>query len=351
MEQFRPRNDQNPVRDLQRGVEDLKDIVDRFFQGRGTWLIILVLIALYLSSGIYVVGPGEKGVVLLFGKLNSLTDPGLRYRLPRPFMTHSIVDIAAVKSAEIGYRSDGTHARAIPAESMMLTGDENIVDVQLFVQYMVQNPVKYLYGAKDPVSTLRASAEVALRGVVGEKDIDYTMVTGRTEVQNKVKANLQKLLDNYNTGLLVTQAGLREVDAPTQVREAFHDVLRAWEDRARLIQEAQGVRADVIPKARGQAQQKILEAEAYKAQRVIRARGDAQRFTDILTEYAKSPKVTRERLYLESVEQFLPGAKKVIMEGGSNAVLPFLPLGPQEANAGQSPGIQGPRSRTEKKGR
>ncbi|MGB6066522.1 MAG: FtsH protease activity modulator HflK [Desulfomonilaceae bacterium] len=350
MDQFRPRNDQSPVHDLQRGVEDLKDLVDRFLRGRGTWVVILALIALYLSSGVYVVGPGEKGVVLLFGKLYSLADPGLRYRLPRPFMSQTIVDIASVRSAEIGYRSDGTHARSIPAESMMLTGDENIVDVQLFVQYMVQDPVKFLYGAKDPVNTLRASAEVALRGVVGEKDIDYTMVTGRTEVQEKVKANLQKLLDNYNTGLLVTQAGLREVDAPTQVREAFHDVLRAWEDRARLIQEAQGVRADVIPKARGQAQQEILEAEAYKAQRVIRARGDAQRFTDILAEYAKSPKVTRERLYLESVEKFLPNAKKVIMEGGSNTLLPFLPLGPQEANAGTGPGIQGPHSRTEKKG-
>ncbi len=163
----------------------------------------------------------------------------------------------------------------------MLTGDENIVDVQLFVQYMVQDPVKFLFGAEDPVNTLRASAEVALRGVVGEKDIDATMTEGRGEVQDKVKANLQKLLNIYNTGLVVTQAGLQAVDAPTQVREAFHDVVRAWEDRERLIQEAQGVRADVIPKARGQAEQEILEAEAYKAQRVIRARGDAQRFSNI----------------------------------------------------------------------
>jgi modulator of FtsH protease HflK len=353
MDQFRPREDQNPVRDLQRGVEDIKALVDNFLRGRGTWIIILILIVLYLLSGIYIVGPGQKGVVLLFGKFQSLTDPGLRYRLPKPFMAHTTVDIATVRSAEIGFRSDRGRSttRAVPAESLMLTGDENIVDVQLFVQYMVQDPVKFLFGAEDPVNTLRASAEVALRGVVGEKDIDYTMTTGRVEVQDRVKANLQKLLNNYNTGLVVTQAGLQAVDAPTQVREAFHDVVRAGEDRERLIQEAEGVRADVIPKARGQAEQEILEAEAYKAQRVIRARGDAQRFSNIFAEYAKSPKVTRERLYLESVEQFLPATKKFIMEGGSSSLLPLLPLGQQEGSAAARPTTQESHPPADKKGR
>lgn len=352
MDQFRPREDQNPVRDLQRGVEDIKALLDRFLKGRGTWLIILILIVLYLLSGVYIVGPGEKGVVLLFGKFQSLTDPGLRYRLPKPFMTHITVDIASVRRAEIGFRSDrASRSRPVPAESLMLTGDENMVDVQLFVQYMVQDPVKFLFGAKDPENALRASAEVALRGVVGEKDIDATMTEGRGEVQDKVKANLQKLLNTYNTGLVVTQVGLQEVDAPTQVREAFHDVVRAWEDRDRLIQEAQGVRADVIPKARGQAQQEILEAEAFKAQRVIRARGDAQRFNNIFAEYAKSPKVTRERLYLESVEQFLPATKKFIMEGGSSSLLPLLPLGQQEGSAAARPTKQESHPPTDKKGR
>lgn len=352
MDQFRPREDQNPVRELQRGVEDIKALLDGFLKGRGTWIIILILIALYLLSGFYIVGPGQKGVVLLFGKLYSLTDPGLRYRLPKPFMSHATVDIASVQSAEIGFRSDRSRSatRAVPAESLMLTGDENIVDVQVFVQYMVRDPVKFLYGAQDPVSTLKASAEVALRGVVGEKDIDFTMTDGRSEVQDKVKTNLQKLLNNYNTGLVVTQVGLQAVDAPIQVREAFHDVVRAWEDRERLIQEAEGVRADVIPKARGQAQKQVLEAEAYKSQRVIRAKGDAQGFLNILAEYAKSPKVTRERLYLESVEQFLPATKKFIMEGGSNA-LPLLPLGQQEKIGGAGPKTQESNQPVEKKGR
>ena len=294
MDQFRPREDPSPVRDLERGLEDLKDAVSQFFKGKGVWLVILALLALYLASGFYMVGPGAKGVVLLFGKVYPpLTEPGLRYRLPLPIMSHQVVDVAKVRRAEIGFRQESSPGRSVPAESMMLTGDENIVDVQLIVQYRVNDPVKFLFGAQAPESALRASAEVALRGVVGESPIEYTMTSGRMEIQTKVEAYLQKLLDTYNTGLQVTQARLLAVDPPSQVNEAFHDVVRAWEDRERLIKEAEGYREDVIPKARGQAQQAIREAEAYKAQRVIRSQGDAQHFDAILQEYVKSPDVTR----------------------------------------------------------
>lgn len=326
MDQFRPREDPNPVREIQRGVEDITDFMSRFFRGRGVLIIILVLLALYLASGVYIVGAGEKGVVLLFGKFHSLTDPGLRYRLPKPFMSHRIVDIQSVRRAEIGFRSEPGRTRSVPAESLMLTGDENIVDVQLFVQYMVQDPVKFLFGADSPEKALGASSEVALRGVVGENTIDYTMTSGRAEIQQKVQAYLQKLLDNYNTGLLVTQALLLVVDPPSQVQEAFHDVVRALEDGERVVAEAEGYREDVVPKARGQAQQEIRDAEAYKAQRVIRAKGDAQAFDAVLKEYLKSPNVTRERLYLESAEHFLAPTRKYIMEGGNSRVLPLLPL-------------------------
>jgi membrane protease subunit HflK len=351
MDQFRPRDDQSPVREIRRGVEDIKAMLDNFLKGRATWLIILIVILLYLASGLYIVGPGEKGVVLMFGKLHSLTDPGLRYRLPKPFMSQIIVDIATVRRAEIGFRSDKSRTRAVPAESLMLTGDENIVDVQLFVQYMVQDPVKFLFGAEGPESALRASAEVALRGVVGEKTIDYTMTTGRMEIQKKLEQYLQRLLDAYNTGLLVTQARLLVVDPPAQVQEAFHDVVRAWEDRERLIKEAEGFREDVLPKARGQAQQEIREAEAYKAQRVIRAKGDAERFTAVMGAYEKSPNVTRERLYLESAESFLPAAKKFIMEGGKSRALPILPLkGLTEPADSTRAGKKATESPAEKKG-
>ncbi|AFM26397.1 FtsH protease activity modulator HflK [Desulfomonile tiedjei] len=349
MDQFRPREDPNPVRDLQRGVEDFRALMDRFLKGRGLFFFILILFLVYLASGIYIVGPGEKGVVLMFGEVHSITDPGLRYRLPKPFMSHTVVDIAKVRRAEIGFRSDRNRTRTVPVESLMLTGDENIVDVQLFVQYLVQDPVKFLFGADAPENALKTSAEVALRGVVGENTIDHTMTEGRLEIQQKVETYLQRLLDSYNTGLKVTQARLLVVDPPAQVQEAFHDVVRAWEDRERLIKEAEGFREDVIPKARGQAQQTIREAEAYKAQRVIRAKGDAERFTTVLREYVKSPSVTRERLYLETAEQFLPGTKKYIMENGSSRVLPVLPLTPPSAAMMQSSPADQEKS-TEKKG-
>lgn len=337
MSEFRPRPEHNAVKELQKGVEDIKAIMNRFLKGWGVGAIALVLIVLYLLSGLYVVGPGEKGIVLMFGKVHSLTEPGLRYRLPKPFMNQIVVDTAKVRRAEIGFRSDANRTRAIAAESLMLTGDENIVDVQLFVQYMVQDPVKFLFGCDNPEAALKASAEVALRGVVGENTIDYTMTRGRMEIQTKVEAYLQRLLDTYNTGLQVTQARLLVVDPPSQVQEAFHDVVRAWEDRERLIKEADGFQEDVLPKARGQAQQEIREAEAYKAQRVIRAEGDVQRFVSILQEYSKAPKVTRERLYLESVERFLPKARKFVLESPESKLLPLLPI---SDSSGAVPGRQ-----------
>jgi modulator of FtsH protease HflK len=327
MDQFRPKDGGGPVRDIRRGVEDVQDIFERFLKGRGLWPLLIVALLLYIASGFYKVGPGEQGVELLFGKVYAVTEPGLRYRLPKPIMRNFIVDVARVRRVEVGFRSDLNRTRSVPAESLMLTGDENIVDVQLIVQFMIKDAEKFLFGCRDPEKALRASAEVALRGVVGENTIDYTMTKGRMEIQDKVKIYLQKLLDAYNTGLDVTQARLLVVDPPSQVQEAFHDVVRAWEDRERLVKEADGYREDIIPKARGQAQQDLLKAEAYKAQRVIRAKGDAERFTEILKEYAKYPEVTRERLYLESVERFLPNSRKFIMEGGGNSrVLPLLPL-------------------------
>jgi membrane protease subunit HflK len=325
MDQFRPRNEQY-TREIQRGMEDVKDFMEKMFKGRGFWIALVVLVLLYFATGTYVVGPGEKGVVLLFGRSVAQTDPGLRYHAPWPFMSHFVVDVAKVRRAEIGFRSEGGRSRSVPAESLMLTGDENIVDVELLVQYQVQDPMKFLFGARNPERALRASAEVALRGVVGENTIDYTMTKGRLEVQQQVQKYLQGLLDDYNTGLLVTQTRLLEVDPPNQVQEAFHDVVRAWEDRERLIREAEGYREDILPKARGEAQQEILGAEAYKARRVIRAKGDAQRFENVLTEYTKAPDITRERLYLEAVQTFLPSARKFVMGGRNSQALPILPL-------------------------
>jgi membrane protease subunit HflK len=311
-------------------------------------LVGLVVVLLWLASGIYVVRPAERGVVLLFGKAVRETEPGLQYRLPWPIETHTVVDVAQVRRAEVGFRTRGGQAQPIPQEALMLTGDENIVDIHLFIQYLIQDPVKYLFRAVEPERALHASAEVALRAAVGENTIDYTMTEGRVEVQGRVKRELQLLLDLYNTGLLVTEARLLVVDPPREVREAFHDVVRAWEDRERLIKEAEGYREDVLPKARGEAAQMVQVAEGYREQRLIRAQGDATRFLKVLEEYRKAETVTRERLYLETIDRVLPQTNKFVLDVGvdRSGVLPLLPLrdfsptpstapAPTEARTGQ----------------
>lgn len=314
--------------DFEGWVNALQEKIEQFGNGKTVGFIGAVAFVLWLASGLYVVGPGERGVVRLFGEVVDQTEPGLAYRFPWPIQTHDIVDVSRVRRVEMGFRSTTRGTDAVPAEALMLTGDENIVDVQLFVQYLVHDPVKFLFRARDPEGILRAGTEVALRGVVGQNSIDYTMTEGRVEIQDRAKTYLQKLLDTYDTGVLITEARLLAVDPPREVREAFHDVVRAREDRERLIREAEGYREDVVPKARGEATQIRQQAEAYKAQRTIRAEGDAAKFLSVLEEYNKAKLVTRDRLYLESIDHILPGAKKFILANGgqANSVLPLLPL-------------------------
>ena len=289
------------------------------------WAVIGVIV-LWLLSGFYMIGPGERGVVLTFGQYTAQSESGLHYRLPAPIQTHYIVDVARVRTAEIGYRTEGGGARAVLQEAQMLTGDENLVEVQLFVQYLVHDPVAYLFQVRDSEDVLRVSAEIALRSTVGQNTIDFTMTEGRVEAQNQVKFLLQELLDTYSTGLLVTEARLLAVDPPSEVRDAFHDVVRAFEDRERLVQEAEGYAEQVVPAARGEAAQVVLEAEGFRQQRVIRADGDAARFLALLAEYEKNPEVMRERLYLESIERVLSDAKVFVLDTSTSGVLPFLPL-------------------------
>jgi len=329
--------DSSPEELVQQAIEELKRWMQRFpTSGIGLWVIVAVVLLLWLASGLYVVGPGERGVVLLFRAATEQTEPGLRYRLPWPIQEHAVVDISQVRRAEIGFRTTpdastgfGTRGgtRTVPQEALMLTGDENIVELQFFVQYRVQDPVKFLFGARDPEGILQTSAEVALRSAVGRNTIDYTMTEGRVEVQEQTKSALQELLEAYQTGLLVSEARLLVVDPPSEVRDAFHDVVRALEDRDRLVKEADGYREDVVPKARGEAAQMVQQAEAYKSQRVIRAQGDAERFLKILEEYDKAKAVTRDRLYLESIERVMPTMEKFILDGGGKSgVVPLLPL-------------------------
>lgn len=313
----------------------MQEVLERMkerFRGWESRKFLLILMAipfvLWLASGIYIVGPGEEGVVRQFGKEVDRTPPGLRYRLPWPIQTHDVVHLTKVRRAEIGFRTDPYtgKVRPEPKEALMLTGDENIVDAQLFVQYVVKDPSQFLFRVRNPEAVLKSSAEVALRSVVGRNTIDFTMTEGRVVVQDEIKKYLQTLLDDYETGLLVTEARLLVVDPPEEVKDAFHDVVRAWEDRERLVREAEGYQEDLIPKAKGEAAQMIQAGEAYKEQRVIRAQGDAGRYLDVLKAYRKGREVTRERLYLETLERILTGKEKYILPPDGGSVLKWLPL-------------------------
>jgi modulator of FtsH protease HflK len=296
-----------------------------------------ILLLLWIATGIYIVGPGEQGVVLQFGRVVGTTGPGLNYRIPWPIQEARVVNIQEIQRLEVGFRSEPRRpgaTRPIQAESLMLTGDENIVDAQMIVQYRILEPIKFLFHLRDPLQTLRAATEVALRSRVGNMMIDDVLTVGRGKVQDETREFLQQLMNDYESGVLITDVKLQAVDAPEQVKDAFHEVVRAREDRERLINHAQGYFEDVIPKARGNAQEILRAAEAYKEERVLKAQGDAARFEAILTEYRKAPGVTRERLHLETIERVLAESDKIIMDGkGGGGVMPFLPL--RDLNAGQ----------------
>jgi modulator of FtsH protease HflK len=290
--------------------------------------VVVLIVLIWLATGIYVVGPGEQGVERRFGRHVATTDPGLNYRMPWPIMTADVVDVSSIRRAEIGFRSMRTgRAQNILEESLMLTKDENIVDVQVIVQYRVKAPAEYLFKVKDPENVLTTSVEVALRSTVGRMYIDEVITERRAEVQADTKAFLERLLDAYETGILVTDVRLQVADAPTQVRDAFHEVVRAREDRERLVNEAEAYMEDILPRARGVSRRIQEESIAYREERVRRARGDATRFTQVLNEYQQAPEVTRERMHIEALEEVLAEAPKVLISNNADSgVLPFLPL-------------------------
>jgi membrane protease subunit HflK len=294
--------------------------------------LFLLILALWAASGFYIVGPGEVGVIRRFGKEVAKTGPGLRYRIPWPVDIVNIVNIERVRRAEIGFRSIQaavtTTNQRVSEEALMLTGDENIVEAQIIVQYQVKDPSFYLFNVHQPEGVLHTSTEVALRSVVGSMTIDDLLTVGREKVQIGTREFLQRLLDAYHTGLRVTEVRLQVVDPPEQVKDAFHEVVRAREDRERLINQAEGYREDLIPKARGQAQQMIRAAEAYKEERILKAAGDSQRFIELLDEYKKAKTVTRTRLHLETVERVLHDVDKTIIDSKvSQNVSGILPVG------------------------
>jgi membrane protease subunit HflK len=303
---------------------------------RIVWGVLAAVVLLWLASGIYIVDPEEAGVVTRFGKLKSVVGPGPHWHIPRPFEAVETPKVTEVKRIEIGFRTvnPGPPARYqhVPEEALMLTGDENILDAEIIVQYQINDPVKYLFRVREQHGTVKDAAEAALRQVVGSHGIDEALTVGKEVIQDEVRQNLQQILEVYELGLMVLPNGvkLQTVTAPQEVDAAFKDVASAREDRERLIKEAEGYRNDVIPKARGTAEKQIKGAEAYKVERIKRSSGDVERFKSILAEYRKAPEVTRTRLFLETMETVLPRLGKYLMDNDGTPLLPILQLQPPQ---------------------
>jgi len=276
--------------------------------------VLVGILLFWLATGVYIVGPDEVGVVRTFGKFTRVVQSGLNWKFPAPIEAVDTPKVTEVKRIEIGFRTlkNGQY-RSVEKESLMLTGDENIVDAEMIVQYKIKDPVAYLFRIVGPELTVREAAEASLRTVVGRNKIDETLTTGKFTIQEETKNQLQSVLDNYNSGIHVVAVQLQDVSPPKEVIGAFKDVASAKEDKNRMINQAEGYRNDVIPKARGEAEAMIRDAEGFKESRVKRAEGDATKFTTILKEYRKAKSITEKRLYLETMEKVLPDIEKIIV--------------------------------------
>ncbi|HVJ54543.1 MAG TPA: FtsH protease activity modulator HflK [Aliidongia sp.] len=317
-------------------IEDLfKQGQDRFRQflgggsGRIAGLVVLILLALWGLSGFYFVAPDEQGVVLRFGAYEGTTQPGLHYHLPVPIETVRRPKVTRVNRTEVGVTEAsgvrGAVHQEVPEEALMLTGDENIVDINLSVLWVVKDARAYLFNIRNPEATVKSAAEAAVREVVGRTLIASVLAEGRGLVENDTQQLLQKILDSYGAGITVTQVQLQRVDPPEPVIEAFRDVQRAQTDLESARNEAEAYRNDIVPRARGAAEQIEQDAGAYKQQIIAGAQGDAQRFLSVLNAYRAAKDVTAERLYLETMEQVLRNANKILVDK-SAGVAPYLPL-------------------------
>jgi len=305
--------------------------------GGGLIFIVLLIVAVWLASGFYIVEEGRRGVVLRLGKYLETTQPGPRWHVPYPFESVEVVNVSGVRTVEVGYRGNPKNKQ--PQEALMLTDDENIVDVQFAIQYTLKSPEDYLFNNRNPDDNVLQAAETSIREIVGKSKMDFVLNQGRSEVAARVKVLMQQILDRYNTGILVTTVNLQGVQAPEQVQASFEDVVRAGQDRERFKNEGQAYANDVVPKARGVAARLTEEATGYRQSVVATAQGDSSRFGQVLTEYQRAPQVTRERIYLETMQQILGATSKVIVDTKAGQNLLYLPLADlmKLSSSGQSP--------------
>jgi len=298
---------------------------------------IIGIVILWLLTGVYLVGPDEVGVIRTFGAYSRVTQSGLNWKFPSPIESVNTPKVTEVKRIEIGFRTlkNGQY-RTVEKESLMLTGDENIVDAEMIVQYKIKEPVDYLFKIVAPELTVREAAEASLRTVVGRNKIDETLTTGKFTIQEETKTQLQSILDKYQSGIHVVAVQLQDVSPPKEVIGAFKDVASAKEDKNRMINQAEGYRNDIIPKARGEGEAMIRDAEGFRESRIKRAEGDAVKFATILKEYQKAKSITEKRLYLETMEKVLPDIEKIIIpDKNSGNLLNLLNLNPGQSVGGK----------------
>ena len=291
----------------------------------GVGIVAVLAVLAWGAFGIYVVDPAEAGVVLRFGQYVHTTGPGPHW-VPPLIERVEKVNVQVIRSQDIGFRTQGSSAVSVGHESLMLTEDENIIDIKFAVQYRVKDPAAFLFNVVEPEITLRQATESAVREIVGRSGMDFVITDGRDAVAVEAQELIQEILDRYGSGLNITSVNMQNAQPPDEVQEAFFDAIRAREDQERIINEANAYKADIVPKARGRAQEILEQAKAYRQQVVALAEGETSRFLQILTEYRRAPEITRERLYLEAVESVMANSSKVLVDvqGGNN--LMYLPL-------------------------
>ncbi len=295
--------------------------------GGGIAMIVVIALLVWGGSGFYMVNAkdGQRGVVLRFGKYLETTLPGWHYHLPFPIDMVEYVNLTQVRMTEVGYR--GNRNNKILQESLMLTDDENIIDIQFAVQYLLKDAPDFLFNNRAPEENVRQAAETAIREVVGKNKMDFVLFGGRGEVEGEIAKLMQNILDRYKSGIMISKVNMQNAQAPEQVKAAFDDAVKAGQDRERQKNEGQAYALDVVPRAKGQAARLIQEAEGYKQAIIANAEGDASRFRLVLAAYEKAPQVTRERMYLEMMQQVFSSTTKVLVDQqkGGNSLL-YLPL-------------------------
>ncbi len=292
--------------------------------GGSIGVLILLVVAIWAASGFYTVDANQRGIVLRLGKFIETTEPGLHWRLPYPLESHEIVDFTGVRTVEVGYR--GSERNKMLRESLMLTDDENIINIQFAVQYVLNSPEKYVFNNRFPDESVGQAAETAMRELVGKNRMDFVLYEGREEIAAAALALMQRILDRYETGIQISRVTMQNAQPPEQVQAAFDDAVKAGQDRERQKSEGEAYANEVIPRARGTASRLFEEANAYRAKVVANAEGEASRFNQVLAEYRRAPEVTRERLYIDSMQQVLSNTSKVMIDAKGNGNLLFLPL-------------------------